>query len=246
MLLLGPDPEGFPDPDLALGEPDGLLCVGGDLSVERLLAAYRRGIFPWFEDDRLPMWFSPARRAVLELEQLRISRSLRRRLARDDYEIRVDNDFAAVIAGCAAPRDGFAGTWITPGMQRAYLQLHRAGYAHSFETWIDGRLAGGLYGVSIGAAFFGESMFARVSDASKLAFVHLCRQLRAWNFELLDCQVLNPHMASLGAREIPRAEFLGRLGDALQRPTRRGPWRLASTMPIGGAAHGALCGEARR
>lgn len=244
MRVLGTDPEAFPDPCLALREPDGLLCVGGDLSVARLLAAYRRGIFPWFDDDRLPMWFSPSLRAVLELDELHISRSLRRRLARGDYEVRIDSDFAAVVAGCAAPRSG-GGTWITPGMQRAYRELHRAGFAHSFETWVDGRLVGGLYGVSIGAAFFGESMFARMSDASKIAFVHLCRQLAAWDFELLDCQVLNPHMASLGAKEIPRAEFLARLERALTAPTRRGCWSRASGADALTANDGARRAETR-
>ncbi len=232
MYVLGPDPEVFPDSSLALSEPDGLLAVGGDLSCERLLAAYSRGIFPWFDDDRLPMWWSPQRRAVLPPCEVRISRSLRKTLRRGDYEVVVDGHFDAVIDGCAGTRRGADGTWITPGMRRAYARLFEAGHVHCFETWMDGELAGGLYGVSLGAAFFGESMFARRTDASKIAFVHLCRQLEHWGFELLDCQVLNPHMRSLGAREVPRAAFEAALARALQTPTRRGRWQAAWPQPL--------------
>jgi leucyl/phenylalanyl-tRNA--protein transferase len=204
--LLG---EGDPFPALqhALKSPNGLLAAGADLSSKRLLEAYRRGIFPWFSDGDPILWWSPDPRMVLMPEEVRISRSMVKTLRNRQYEIRADTVFAQVVSACAAPRRGGDGTWITAAMRDAYLALHRLGYAHSIETWIDGRLAGGLYGVAIGRMFYGESMFSRAPDASKLALVYLARQLARWEFGMIDCQMNTPHLASLGAREIPRAEF---------------------------------------
>lgn len=202
----------FPPVEEALRQPNGLLAIGGDLSPERLLAAYARGIFPWFDADQPILWWSPDPRMVLYPEELKISRSLSRRLRRDDYQVRFNTAFGAVIAACAATmRPGQDGTWITDTMIAAYTRLHAAGYAHSVETWIDGQLAGGLYGVAIGRMFYGESMFHRVSDASKIAFVHLVRHLRAQGFGLIDCQMETTHLASLGARPIARRVFLQQL-----------------------------------
>lgn len=202
----------FPPVEEALRQPNGLLAIGGDLSPERLLAAYARGIFPWFDADQPILWWSPDPRMVLYPEELKISRSLSRRLRRDDYQVRFNTAFGAVIAACAATmRPGQDGTWITDTMIAAYTRLHAAGYAHSVETWIDGRLSGGLYGVAIGRMFYGESMFHRVSDASKIAFVHLVRHLRAQGFGLIDCQMETTHLASLGARPIARRVFLQQL-----------------------------------
>jgi leucyl/phenylalanyl-tRNA--protein transferase len=199
-------PDRFPDSRHALMDPDGLLAVGGDLSVERLLAAYRRGIFPWYQDDQPILWWTPDPRSVLFPREMHISRSLRRTLRRDRFTASVDRDFAAVIAACAADRDRH-GTWITPDMQTAYCELHAHGHAHSVETWQDGALVGGIYGVNIGRAFFGESMFSRRSDASKVALarlVDLCRELA---IGVIDCQLASAHLASLGARTLPREEF---------------------------------------
>jgi leucyl/phenylalanyl-tRNA--protein transferase len=213
----------FPAPDEA--EPDGLLAVGGDLRPERLLLAYSQGIFPWQGDP--PLWFSPDPRMLLVPSELRVSRSLRRLLARGAYELRMDTAFAQVVRGCAsAPRPGQRGTWIGRDMRRAYTELHALGFAHSIEAWHDGELAGGLYGVSLGAAFFGESMFARKPDASKVAFAALVRQLERWGCELVDCQVHSAHLASFGASEWPRARFLAALERALEQPTRTGRWRF--------------------
>lgn len=214
----------FPDPESALREPNGLLAVGGDLSPERLELAYRSGIFPWYEAGTPVLWWSPDPRAVLYLDEFRVSRSLRQRMRKTDYSIRIDSAFAGVIDGCAGPRRGARGTWITSAMRAAYLQLHRAGTAHSFETWMHGELVGGLYGVSFGRVFFGESMFAHATDASKLALAALVAQLREWDFAFIDCQVLNSHMASLGAREIPRQAFLRELARGLDGPTHCGNW----------------------
>ncbi|MBT8442222.1 MAG: leucyl/phenylalanyl-tRNA--protein transferase [Gammaproteobacteria bacterium] len=203
-------PDSFPDPRLALSEPDGLLAVGGDLAPERLLAAYRRGIFPWYQDDQPILWWSPNPRAVLFPAEMRISRSLRRTLRRNTFDVSVNQDFAGVIAGCAAERDQ-TGTWITEDMLQAYTTLHRSGHAHSIETWHDGKLVGGLYGVSIGGVFFGESMFARATDASKVALTQLTAMRRDMGIELIDCQVASAHLASLGARQISRTDFQAQL-----------------------------------
>jgi leucyl/phenylalanyl-tRNA--protein transferase len=216
----------FPDTGTALRDPDGLLAAGADLSLPRLLAAYRRGIFPWFGPGEPILWWSPDPRMVLFPDEFKVSRSLRRRLHRRDFEVRADSDFAAVMAACAEPRPGQAGTWITPAMQSAYARLHAAGHAHSIEAWQDGRLCGGLYGVALGRAFFGESMFSRASDASKVALAHLVAQLRRWDFGLIDCQMQTPHLASLGARPIPRTEFTERLARLVNLRQSVGGWTL--------------------
>ncbi len=215
----------FPDPELA--EPDGLLAVGGDLSVERLLAAYAAGVFPWYS-ERLPLlWWSPDPRLVLFPQELHVSRSLGRTLRSGRFRMRADTAFERVVRRCAGQaRPGQDGTWITPEMIEAYLRLHRRGFAHSFEAWEGDALAGGLYGVSLGAAFFGESMFADRSDASKAAFVRSVEWLAAKEFQFVDCQVKTSHLQRFGAREIPRREFLDRLRQALRRPTLRGKWSL--------------------
>lgn len=220
--LAGTSP--FPPVAAALREPDGLLAAGGDLSLERLLDAYAHGIFPWFSPGEPILWWSPDPRMVLLPEAFKISRSLAKRLKRPDYEIRVDCAFAEVVRACAAPRAGQSGTWIGPAMQAAYGRLHEAGYAHSVETWLDGRLVGGLYGVALGRAFFGESMFTRIADGSKLALAHLVRQLQRWGFGLVDCQMVTGHLASLGARPLPRAEFSASLNELAAQPGRVGKW----------------------
>ena len=201
----------FPSPNAALREPNGLLAAGGDLEPDRLLGAYVRGIFPWYEQGQPILWWSPDPRAVLWPVELHVSRSLRRSLIKGGFELRVDTAFDEVLAGCAAPRRYTDATWITSDMARAYGRLHRLGWAHSFETWRRGELVGGLYGVAIGRVFFGESMFARVTDASKVALVRMVRFLEERGFALIDCQVASEHIASLGARSIPRREFLALL-----------------------------------
>jgi len=226
IVLRSNDPS-FPAAELALKDPNGLLAIGGDLAPARLLNAYSHGIFPWFSDDTGPiLWWSPDPRAVIFPDAVNVSRSLRRTLLHGAFEVRLDTVFEDVVRGCAAPRDGDPRTWITPAIRAAYCELHRLGYAHSVETWADGELAGGLYGVSVGRMFFGESMFAHRSDASKVALVHLAQQLNTWRFELIDCQVMNPHLRSLGAVEMARREFLTRLRNNPQDVTRRGPWRF--------------------
>ncbi len=220
--LTSTDP--FPPVELALRDPNGLLAAGADLSPERLLAAYRRGIFPWFNPGEPILWWSPDPRMVLFPDDLRISRSLGKRLRRHDYEIRVDTAFARVMAACAAPRPKQRGTWISPAMIAAYGRLHHTGHAHSVETWIGGELVGGLYGITIGRAFFGESMFSHATDASKLAFAHLVRQLRRWGFGLIDCQMETAHLASLGAAPIPREDFQHRLDSLVNCADHPGPW----------------------
>lgn len=204
--------------------PNGLLAAGGGLAPERLIDAYARGVFPWFSEGDPVLWWSPDPRMVLFLDELHVSRSLDRRIRRGGFEVRADTAFGDVITACSAPREDQAGTWISPLMIRAYQRLHDLGYAHSAETWIDGALAGGLYGVAIGHMFFGESMFTRVSDASKLALVTLVRSLRRWGFELLDCQMRTAHLASLGAREVPRREFLAKVGRLVREPAIPSPW----------------------
>jgi leucyl/phenylalanyl-tRNA--protein transferase len=208
---LGGEPV-FPPIATALGEPNGLLAAGGELSPPWLLAAYQRGIFPWFSAGEPILWWSPDPRMVLEPTAIKISRSLTKTLRNAAYEVRLDTAFTEVIAACAAsPRNGQSGTWITREMQEAYRELHRLGYAHSVETWIDGCLVGGLYGIAIGRAFFGESMFAHRRDASKIALAHLCLYLKREEFGIIDCQMETSHLASLGARPIPRSEFLARI-----------------------------------
>jgi leucyl/phenylalanyl-tRNA--protein transferase len=215
----------FPHPDTS--EPDGLLAIGGDLSPERLLLAYSAGIFPWYGEGLPILWHSPDPRTVLRPAALHVSRSLRRTLHRGVYQVRLDTAFAQVIELCArVPRKGGGGTWITDDMRDAYVKLHQQGYAHSAEAWQEDRLVGGLYGVSLGAAFFGESMFTLLPDASKVAFVQLVRTLTRWGFSLIDCQVHTAHLARFGAEAWPRRRFLLELARALERPTRRGAWRL--------------------
>ena len=221
---LGPtDP--FPPVERALACPNGLLAAGADLSVPRLLDAYRHGIFPWYAEGEPILWWSPDPRMVLVPEEFKVSRSLAKTLRNRHYEIRFDSAFRDVMAACAAPRPGQAGTWITPEMVDAYCALHAAGWAHSVETWIDGALAGGLYGVAIGRVFFGESMFTRVRDASKIALAHLVARLRAARFGLVDCQMVTAHLASLGARQIPRDAFLRRVSELVHYPAPAGCWR---------------------
>ncbi len=215
-------PVHFPSPETASAE--GLLAVGGDLSTDRLLEAYRCGIFPWYGTGQPILWWSPDPRMVLFPDQLKISRSLRKTLRHSGFRVTLDNAFRQVIEGCAEPRRGQPGTWITAEMQDAYCDLHAAGHAHSVETWIGRDLVGGLYGVALGGAFFGESMFSRTTDASKVALVHLVRQLEAWGYRLIDCQVTSAHLSSLGAEEIPRSTFLSLLGHALGLPGQSGSW----------------------
>jgi len=210
--------EPFPPLARALARPNGLLAAGGDLSPERLLAGYRRGIFPWFAENDPILWWSPDPRMVLFPEELKVSRSLAKAVKRGAFEIRVDHDFRAVIEACAAPRDARAGTWIVPEMIAGYTALHERGFAHSVEAYKDGELVGGLYGVGLGSAFFGESMFTRVPDASKVALVHLVERLRAAQCRVIDCQQATPHLASLGAREIPRRAFAQLLKESIQYP----------------------------
>jgi leucyl/phenylalanyl-tRNA--protein transferase len=215
----------FPSPEAA--EPGGLLAVGGDLGVERLLLAYSMGIFPWYEDGLPILWHSPDPRMILLPDHLRVSRSLRKALRDQSFEIRLDGDFEAVIRACAcAPRDGQDGTWITDEMIDAYLRLFELGCAHCSEAWSGGELAGGLYGVSLGGCFFGESMFASSANASKVAFVALVEQLARWEFDLIDCQVHTDHLARFGATEWPRSRFLAALEESLTKQTRRGRWRF--------------------
>lgn len=216
---------GFPPLAQALREPNGLLAAGGDLSPGRLLQAYRLGIFPWYSPGQPVLWWSPDPRMVLFPAELHISRSLARRLRKTDYEIRYDSAFRQVVVHCAStPRPGQDGTWITPEMVEAYCRLHRMGYAHSVETWIDGALVGGIYGVAIGRMFYGESMFHHVTDASKLAFVHLVRQLEHAGIGMLDCQMRTAHLASFGAREISRDEFAQRLSELVHSNHTPAPW----------------------
>jgi leucyl/phenylalanyl-tRNA--protein transferase len=216
---------GFPPPELA--DESGLLAVGGDLRPERLLLAYSLGIFPWYGEDLPILWHSPDPRMVLQPENAQISRSLRKEIRRGRFRVELDTAFADVVRACAeTPRPDQDGTWITDEMVEAYVQLHRLGFAHSAEAWLDDELVGGLYGVSLGGAFFGESMFARASDASKVAFAVLLDQLARWDIRLVDCQVHTEHLARFGAEEWPRERFLTALGAAVQKPTRRGRWRF--------------------
>lgn len=216
---LHPD-EAFPPLSAIRDDLGGLLAVGGGLSPARLLAAYRQGLFPWGTLEGLPLWYHPDPRMVLAPADFRLHRSLRQTLRRTACQVSVDTDFASVIAACAGiPRSGQDGTWITPDMQAAYRTLHELGWAHSVEVRAGGDLIGGLYGLAIGRVFFGESMFSRRTDASKIAFAHLCRHLDALGYALIDCQMHTPHLARLGAAEIPRAEFIARLAVLTKGPT---------------------------
>jgi leucyl/phenylalanyl-tRNA--protein transferase len=216
----------------ALKEPNGLLAAGGDLSPERLLEGYRRGIFPWYSAGDPILWWSPDPRMVLFPAEFKISRSLGKTLRNRRYEARFDSAFGEVIASCAAPRKGEPGTWIGEAMVEAYLELHRLGYAHSVETWIAGDLAGGLYGVAMGGVFFGESMFSRVRDASKIALATLVAHLKSAGFGLIDCQMHTRHLETLGAREIPRARFSRLLEELIHYPRSPGTWSGASFAQV--------------
>jgi leucyl/phenylalanyl-tRNA--protein transferase len=218
--------EPFPPVETALREPNGLLAAGADLSPARLLDAYVRGIFPWFNEEEPPLWWSPDPRMVVFASERRVTRSLRRVIRSGRFRVTMDTAFADVVEGCAAPRLDQDGTWITPQIFEAYSALAKLGYAHSVETWEEGELVGGLYGVAIGRMFFGESMFARRSDASKVAFVSMLAQLEAWGMPLVDCQVPTPHLASLGGREIPRPAFLEQVRLLVRRPPVPAPWRF--------------------
>lgn len=216
----------FPPLERAMKQPNGLLAVGGDLSPARLQAAYAHGVFPWFEEDQPILWWSPDPRSVLFPDRLRVTRSLRKRIRHGGFRVTLDTCFDKVVQHCAAPRHGSHGTWITHAMREAYGELHCRGKAHSVEVWKDGELAGGLYGVALGQAFFGESMFSLQPDASKTGLVYLVRQLERRGFQLVDCQVGSDHLRSLGATDIPRVEFARRLSIAVSGPHLSAPWAL--------------------
>lgn len=222
----------FPPPSSALKNPNGLLAAGGDLSVERLLAAYRLGIFPWFTKDEPILWWSPSPRLVLNPKDIHITRSLSKVLRNKPYEIRFDTAFKEVMLACAAPRADQQGeTWVSDAMIVAYSNLFERGFAHSIETWIDNELVGGLYGVSIGRMFYGESMFSRMRDASKIALVHLCQFLGQRGFPLIDCQMHTPHLESMGAKLISRDTFLDHLTAFCTQPDLLGPWTALYSNP---------------
>lgn len=223
----------FPPADTALTDPNGLLCAGLEVTAELVLAAYERGIFPWYSEGQPVLWWSPNPRMVLLPQNFRLHRSLRKALQHRDYEIRVDTSFDAVMRACADPRPEQDGTWISEAIISAYTALHSAGFAHSVETWMDGELVGGLYGIALGRVFFGESMFVRRTDASKIAFAHLVTQLKRWQFELIDCQQETEHLASLGAAPISRKAFLdtlSRLVHADAVPPRARAWRFDTDL----------------
>jgi leucyl/phenylalanyl-tRNA--protein transferase len=221
-------------PPVELASPEGLLAVGGDLRAERLLEAYRHGIFPWYNPGQPILWWSPDPRAVLFPSKLKVARSLHKTLRRKKFDVTLDTTFREVMRHCALPRFGnpAGGTWITPEMIEAYVVLHDRGLAHSVESWREGKLVGGLYGVAIGNAFFGESMFSNETDASKVAFVHLVRQLERWGYAFIDCQISSEHLFSLGAEEIRRHDFMARLEQALKQPERSGCWRFDPDLTI--------------
>jgi len=214
----------FPRVETALADPNGLLAMGGDLSVEWLLDAYRNGIYPWFNPGEPILWWSPDPRMVLLPGDIRVTKSLAKRMRNGGFELRVDSAFVEVIRACGAPREDGAGTWISEAMVAAYRRLFDASYAHSVETWRDGVLVGGLYGVAIGRMFYGESMFSCEADASKIALVRLAQQLQQWEFGMIDCQMETAHLSSMGARTLPRAAFVARLAELVNLPHRPGPW----------------------
>lgn len=224
---LDTDQFGFPNLENALEEPNGLLAVGGDLSSQRLMNAYRAGIFPWYEEGQPLLWWSPNPRCVLFPSRVHISRSLRKLLRANNFDIRCDTAFSAVIDLCSAPRSNTDVTWITPAMKAAYTKLHEQGVAHSIEVWQNDQLQGGLYGLAIGRVFFGESMFSTVANASKLALVSLCGQLEQWDYQLIDCQVENPHLMSMGAEMLPRRQFAEYLARFSTGGGQEEPWRIS-------------------
>jgi leucyl/phenylalanyl-tRNA---protein transferase len=223
----------FPPPHRAMRDPNGLLAIGGDLSLTRMIRAYSSGIFPWYNPNEPILWWCPDPRAVLDPAEFHLSRSLARRVRKDDYAVTLDSAFVPVLEACSAPRRSGHGTWLGPDMKRSYLELHEHGFAHSLEVWREGELVGGLYGVALGRSFFGESMFSRVDDGSKIAMYWLCKQLLAWSFSMIDCQVASAHLRTLGAAEIPRERFLLRLRQAMQHSGRTGAWRFDVPVPNG-------------
>lgn len=232
MHFLGPDPTRFPPVDEA--DEDGILAVGGDLTTERLVEAYKRGVFPWYSEGLPILWHCPDPRFVLTPDKLHVPKSLRKVMKRGTYEVRLDTAFEQVIDGCAKTRrPGQRGTWITRDMRRAYVTLHHLGLAHSAEAWRGDELVGGLYGVSLGEVFYGESMFARADDASKVAFVTLVEWLVRWGVQLVDCQQETQHLARFGAEAWPRRRFVAEVERLVRAPTRLGPWSLAD-VPAGG------------
>ena len=228
MFVLSAYGQNLDFPPVEQASPEGLLAAGGDLRPERLLEAYRHGIFPWYSDNQPILWWSPDPRTVLFPDKLHISRSLKRSLRPGLFNVTLDRCFRDVMRHCAGPRPQYpdGGTWITTEMLDAYTRLHELGHAHSVETWQKEELVGGLYGVAIGGAFFAESMFTRVPDASKVALVSLVRQLQTWGFHLMDCQQSSPHVLAFGAKNIPRREFLDRLTAALTLPNQQGNWEF--------------------
>lgn len=225
LFRLSPNDVLFPDPELSL--PDGLLAIGGDLSTERLLEAYRQGIFPWFNEEDPILWWSPDPRLVLFPEKLHIQRSMRPYFNQGKYQVSMDTEFESVIRSCATTRrKGQSGTWISEQIIEAYVKLHQLGYAHSVEVWHKGELVGGLYGLALGKVFFGESMFSRLPNASKFGFIALTLQLREQNYELIDCQQTTRHLVSLGAEPISRQRFLKYLHKNRNRPTQKGQWKV--------------------
>ena len=225
MQWLEPDSLDFPDVATALEEPNGLLAVGGDLRVERLVAAYQRGIFPWYEADQPVLWWSPDPRLVLYPDELHISRSLQKICRNNPFQFSIDEAFCQVVDACAAPREYEDRTWISSAMESAYSSLHDKNIAHSVEVWQDARLVGGLYGVALGHVFFGESMFSRVSNTSKLALVFLMQHLRKWGYHVVDCQIYSSHLESLGAREISREKFCAVLAEFVGDSSQSRHWR---------------------
>ena len=226
MFLLSANAKNLRFPPVDQATPEGLLAVGGDLRPERLIEAYRHGIFPWYNDDQPILWWSPDPRAVLFPARLHVPKSLDKTLRRRQFAVTLDRCFREVMIQCAGPRPQYpeGGTWITPAMIEAYTALHEMGYGHSVETWEKDRLVGGIYGVALGGAFFAESMFTRVDNASKVALVSLVRQLHRWGFQIIDCQQASPHVMRFGAEEIPRRRFVDFVTTALTLPDRRGRW----------------------
>ncbi len=234
MFLLPAETSTYQFPPVDLASPEGLLAVGGDLRAERLLEAYRHGVFPWYNEGQPILWWSPDPRAILFLDDLKISRSLRKTLRRGRFNVTMDTQFRKVAEACSAPRakTDTPGTWIHPEMIDAYCQLHDMGYAHSVEVWQEHNLVGGLYGLSLGGAFFGESMFSRATDASKVALVYLVQQLQHWQFDFVDAQISSEHLTSLGAKEVRRNQFITLLNQSLETPSRNGQWTFEPELPI--------------
>jgi leucyl/phenylalanyl-tRNA--protein transferase len=234
MFVLPSESIDFQFPPVDLASPEGLLAIGGDLRTERLLSAYQAGVFPWYNTGQPILWWSPDPRAILFLDKLKVSRSLAKTLRKEKFRVTLDTGFRDVIEACSGERANqeTPGTWIHPEMIEAYCELHRKGYAHSVEVWLDNALVGGLYGVSLGGAFFGESMFSRASDASKVALVYLVRQLQRWNFDFVDAQVSSEHLTRLGAEDIRRSRFMTMLHESLRKPTRQTAWHLDPDLQV--------------